>query len=162
MTEILTLLSPHCQGIAPDILQDFVSRMDQEYFRRFTPDVIGQHIRLAAQLTPDHPCHLSITGQPDQHFELTLVAYDYFSEFAIICGLLSAFGLNIEEGQIYTFVESAPPAARTALGGSSRVKPKSRPGLTRKKSSTCSGCSRGTAFHSVLRIMGASVRSSAG
>ena len=131
--ETLTLLSPHCQDIAPDIMQDFVSRMDQEYFRRFSPAVIGHHIGLAARLTPDHPCELSITEQPDQHFELTLVAYDYFSEFAIICGLLSAFGLNIEEGQIYTFVESASPAARTALGGNSRARPNGRPGLTRKK-----------------------------
>ncbi len=134
--ERLHLLSPHCQDIAPDILQDFVSRMDQEYFRRFTPAAIAHHVRLAAQLTPEHPCEVSIIGQPDQHFELTLVAYDYFSEFAIICGLLSAFGLNIEEGQIYTFVEGAPAAAsaRTALGGSSsRVKSKSRPGLSRKK-----------------------------
>jgi [glutamine synthetase] adenylyltransferase / [glutamine synthetase]-adenylyl-L-tyrosine phosphorylase len=131
--EKLTLLSPHCRDIAPDIMQDFVNRMDEEYFRRFTPAAIAQHIRLAAQLAPEHPCEVAITGQPDQHYELTLVAYDYFSEFAIICGLLSAFGLNIEEGQIYTFVEGASSSSRTAGSGGFRVKAKSRPGLSRKK-----------------------------
>ena len=54
----------------------------------------------------------------DGHFELTVVAYDYFAEFATICGLLSAFGLNIEEGQIYTFSESAvsSPPTRPSYG----------------------------------------------
>lgn len=132
--EKLRLLSPHCHDIAPDILQDFVSRMDHEYFRRFTPPTVAQHIRLAAKLTPEHPCEISIIEQPDQHFELTLVAYDYFSEFATICGSLSAFGLNIEEGQIYTFVEgTAPAAARTTSAGGFRAKSQTRPGLGRKK-----------------------------
>jgi [glutamine synthetase] adenylyltransferase / [glutamine synthetase]-adenylyl-L-tyrosine phosphorylase len=132
--EKLELLSPHCQDIAPDILQDFLSRMDQEYFRRFSPPTVAHHIRLAARLTPEHPCEVGITEQPGQHFELTLVAYDYFSEFATICGLLSAFGLNIEEGQIYTFVEgTAPTPARISSASGFRAKSKTRPGLGRKK-----------------------------
>ena len=58
--------------------------------------------------------------------EISIVAYDYFSEFAAICGVLSAFGLNIEEGRIYTFVEAT-------LSPSTAGRPKSRPGLNRKK-----------------------------
>ena len=64
----------------------------------------------------------------DGHFELTVVAYDYFAEFATICGLLSAFGLNIEEGQIYTFSETAvsspptkPRTEKVGAGGPSCV-----------------------------------------
>lgn len=129
---LLQAVEPLCQDIAGDIVQDFVGRMDAEYFRRFPPPLIAQHIRLAARLTPDHPCEVSIIEQPDRHFELTVVAYDYFSEFATICGLLSAFGLNIEEGQIYTFVEGTAPSARAGTGGP-RLKPKTRPGLGRKK-----------------------------
>ena len=132
--EQLKTLLPLCQDIAPDVLHDFFSRMDPEYFRRFEPATIAQHIRLAAQLTPEHPCEIAITEHRDQRFDLTLVAYDYFSEFATICGLLSASGLNIEEGQIYTFVEgTAPASARTTWTGGPRARPKGRPGLNRKK-----------------------------
>jgi glutamate-ammonia-ligase adenylyltransferase len=127
-------IEPLCTDVPPDIVQDFFGRMDPEYFRRFDPATIARHIHLAAQLTPEHPCEVTIAEQPDRHFELTVVAYDYFSEFATICGLLSAFGLNIEEGQIYTFVEGAAgPASRPAGPGAARARPKVRPGLSRKK-----------------------------
>ena len=123
-----------CQDVAPDILHDFLSRMDPEYFRRFDPTTIAQHIRLVGQLTLEHPCEVIITEHRGQQFDLTLVAYDYFSEFATICGLLSAFGLNIEEGEIYTFIEgTAPGSPRTAGTGGSRFRQKGRPGLSRKK-----------------------------
>src|SRR5262245_52606150 len=131
---VLQTVTPFCLDVAPDILRDFVNRMDQEYFRRFDPPTVARHIRLAAMLTPDHLSELAITEQRRELFEMTIVAYDYFSEFATICGLLSAFGLNIEEGQIYTFSEVASTTAtRTAWGGRPRTRPKIRPGLSRKK-----------------------------
>jgi glutamate-ammonia-ligase adenylyltransferase len=132
--EHLKTIHPLCQDVAPDILHDFLTRMDPEYFRRFGSPTIARHIRLAAHLTPEHPCELAIAEQRDQRFEVTFVAYDYFAEFATICGLLSAFGLNIEEGQIYTFAggTSGSPA-RVASEGGPRRRPKTRPGLNRKK-----------------------------
>jgi [glutamine synthetase] adenylyltransferase / [glutamine synthetase]-adenylyl-L-tyrosine phosphorylase len=130
--QILQTISPLCEDVAPDILQDFLGRMDPEYFRRFDSTKIARHIHLTARLTPNHPCELAVTESPNKHFELTIVAYDYFAAFATICGLLSAFGLNIEEGQIYTFSEVAS-AARLTSAGHFRTKPKIRPGLSRKK-----------------------------
>jgi glutamate-ammonia-ligase adenylyltransferase len=131
---ILQTVTPLCLDIAPDILRDFVSRMDQEYFRHFDGSTIARHIRLATTLTPDHFCELAITEQGRGLFELTIVAYDYFAEFATICGLLSAFGLNIEEGQIYTFSEAAAAQpSKSPYGGGPRQRPRTRPGLSRKK-----------------------------
>src|SRR5262245_21110036 len=93
---IFEAVTPLCRDVPPDIVQDFLNRMDQEYLRGVEPATIARHIRLAAKLTPEHLCELSIEGRRDQRFELIIVAYDYFAEFAMICGLLSAFGLNIE------------------------------------------------------------------
>src|ERR1700693_5635348 len=111
---LLTALHHLCPTIEDDVLRDFVLRMDAEYFERFPPETIAHHIQLISQLTPDHPCELSVRPGRDQHIELSIVAYDYFSEFATICGLLSAFGLNIEEGRIYTFADVAALPARPA------------------------------------------------
>ncbi|HKY73034.1 MAG TPA: hypothetical protein VJL88_14030 [Nitrospira sp.] len=129
-------LTPLCPDVPPDVLRDFVTRMDGEYLRRLSLPTIAQHVRLAATLTPDHLCECSLSELPDERFELTVVAYDYFAEFATICGLLSAFGLNIEEGQIYTFTESARSSQSPKSGYSGelrRQRPKLRPGLSRKK-----------------------------
>ncbi len=132
--ELLATLQPLCGDVAPDILQDFVNRMDREYFRRVEPGTIAQHVRLAAALTPEHLCELSVAEREREAFDLTVVAYDYFAEFATICGLLSAFGLNIEEGRIYTFAEAtSAPSPKASYGGGPRQRPKGRPGLSRKK-----------------------------
>lgn len=117
-TSLLNSVRLLCPDIPSDVLQDFFSRLDQEYFRRFEPPTIAEHVRLAAHLTPEHPCEIAVAEQEDKRFDITIVAYDHFSEFAMICGLLSAFGLNIEEGHIYTFAEkTAPQPARPSWTG---------------------------------------------
>ncbi len=132
LLQSLTQLSP---DVPPDILRDFVTRMDGEYFRRIPLPTMAQHIRLVARLTPEHLCECSVGDPRGGHFELTVVAYDYFAEFATICGLLSAIGLNIEEGQIYTFTEAAPSGQprRSAHSDGARQRAKLRPGLSRRK-----------------------------
>jgi [glutamine synthetase] adenylyltransferase / [glutamine synthetase]-adenylyl-L-tyrosine phosphorylase len=125
-------LAPLCPDVEDEVLRDFVLRMDPEYFERFQPDAIAHHIQLASRLTPDHPCELSVLDKRARQSEISIVAYDYFSEFAAICGLLSAFGLNIEEGRIYTFADAAAVPARPATAWPLK-RPKGRPGLSRKK-----------------------------
>ena len=88
---------------------------------------------------------MDITARRDGAYDLIIVAYDYFSEFATICGLLSAFGLDIREGNIYTYADEEPAATMT--GSRARRSPlpawqrrphtRRRPGLTRKKIVDC-------------------------
>ena len=89
---LLTTLHPLCPTVEDDVLRDFVSRMDNEYFEHFPPETIAHHVQLASRLTPEHPCELSMLDTQAGQSEISIVAYDYFSEFATICGLLSAFG----------------------------------------------------------------------
>src|SRR6185312_15237763 len=133
--EFLNALLSMSPDVSADILRDFVTRMDGEYFRRIPVPSIAQHVRMAAALTPDYLSECAVSELRAGHFELTVVAYDYFAEFATICGLLSAFGLNIEEGQIYTFTEAAPSGQprRSAYSDGLRQRPKLRPGLSRRK-----------------------------
>ncbi|HNA85998.1 MAG TPA: hypothetical protein PLB04_10560, partial [Nitrospira sp.] len=132
--QILATLAPLCPGIETDILQDFTSRMDADYFAAFSPKLLAEHLSLAALLTPDHPCEVRFAKLDRKRLTITIVAYDYFSEFATICGLLSAFGLNIEEGRIFTSAESEPArGGRQNSPYGTRPRPQGRPGLTRKK-----------------------------
>src|SRR5580765_7603383 len=130
---IIKTLASLCPDVDDEVLQDFVLRMDPEYFERFQPDAVAHHIQLASRLTPDHPCELSVLDKRAGRSEISIVAYDYFSEFAAICGVLSAFGLNIEEGRIYTFVGAMPSPSSRREAPSTTRRPKGRPGLSRKK-----------------------------
>ncbi len=130
---IIKTLASLCPDVDDEVVQDFVSRMDPEYFERFQPDAIAHHIQLASRLTPDHPCELSVLDKQAGRSEISIVAYDYFSEFAAICGVLSAFGLNIEEGRIYTFMGATPAPSPRRKAPSAAGRPKGRPGLSRKK-----------------------------
>ena len=105
LTGQLTALAPE---VLPEVTHDLVARMDDEYFTRFAPTDIARHLRLLARLTPDRPCEISVEKQ-DGDLSLTVVAYDYFSEFAAIAGLLSSHRLDIREGALYTFADSAEP-----------------------------------------------------
>ncbi len=129
--QLLSSLLPLCQGVEEEIVRDFVQRMDPEYFDRFPPDAIARHVKLAGLLDPDHPCQVSVTDAPEGQLDVAVVAYDYFSEFATICGLLSSFGLDIREGAIYTFAEPTAASPPTPRYGPRR--PRKTAGLTRKK-----------------------------
>jgi glutamate-ammonia-ligase adenylyltransferase len=127
---ILNSLQASAPGLPADVVRDFVSRMDDEYFQRFQPADIVRHLRLVERLTPDHPCHVSVT-ECDGGLLLAVVAYDYFSEFAAIAGLLSSHRLDIREGALYTYTDASGPAGpRSAASGR---RPQARPGLSRKK-----------------------------
>jgi glutamate-ammonia-ligase adenylyltransferase len=123
----LAALAPE---VPRDVTHDLLSRMDEAYFARIAPADIAQHLQLLARLTPDHPCELSVDAR-NGDLSLAIVAYDYFSEFAAIAGLLSSHRLDIREGALYTFSDAAEPSAPRQADPWKR--PTGRPGLSRKK-----------------------------
>jgi [glutamine synthetase] adenylyltransferase / [glutamine synthetase]-adenylyl-L-tyrosine phosphorylase len=106
---------------------EFLSRLDGEYFRRVPPEDAAEHGRLAAELTPDRRARLRVTPREGGRYDLAIVAFDYFAEFAILCGLLAAHGLDIESGHVHTCAAAPPPAAPS--GPRRRPSP---PGAARK------------------------------
>ncbi|MBI3804011.1 MAG: hypothetical protein HY282_09655 [Nitrospirae bacterium] len=93
-------------------LQAFLSRMDPDYFTLYSPAEIADHIRMAASLTPAVPGAVKIISKQTDTFEFTVVAFDYFSEFSILCGLIASFGLNIQAGNVHTFSDESRAGAR--------------------------------------------------
>jgi glutamate-ammonia-ligase adenylyltransferase len=92
----------------PAVLE-FLGRLDGEYFRRVPPEDAVEHGRMAAELTPDRRARLRVTPREGGRYDLAIVAFDYFAEFAIFCGLLSAHGLDIESGHVHTSAAAPPP-----------------------------------------------------
>ena len=99
-----------CPEVGKLVIQDFFARMDEDYFLTFSPEEISTHIRMSAALDSRHPIKVRITPRPMDsggEFDVVIVGLDYPSEFSILCGLLSAFGLNIRSGDIYSFAKDA-------------------------------------------------------
>jgi glutamate-ammonia-ligase adenylyltransferase len=90
--------------------------MDEDYFATFSPDEIATHIRMSQALDSRHRVQVRVTPQPHRPGELDIiiVGFDYLSEFSIFCGLISAFGLDIRAGEIYSF-------GRSGSGGSRKI-----------------------------------------
>lgn len=128
--------------VDPATFKDFLNRMDPDYFSHFRLRTIAKHVAMVNTLTPESPCTLHV--QPENgtgQYRLTVVAYDYFAEFATICGVLSAYGFDIREALIFTYDDS-PAAATPRSTNVLRRAPAfpwpprgrgQRPGLSRKK-----------------------------
>ena len=126
--------------IDPTVIKDFLDRMDPDYFSQFPPRTVAKHVTLANALTPENPCTLHVQPANDAgRYRLTVVAYDYFAEFATMCGLLSAYGFDIREAHVFTYQDGpAPSPPSKALRRMETPKwpirrQLQRPGLSRKK-----------------------------
>jgi glutamate-ammonia-ligase adenylyltransferase len=93
-----------CRDVDPQTRQDFLSRMDRDYFSLFSAEEIGTHLRMSRALNAEQPVRLKVMPRGGGRLDIVIVAYDYFSEFSIVCGLLSSFGLDIRAGHSYTFL----------------------------------------------------------
>ena len=99
-----------CPDVSRDIVEDFFARMDDDYFTTFAPEEIATHIRMSSSLDSTHrvKVHVRPRQTPDPGlgtFDIVIVGFDYLSEFSVFCGLLSAFGLDIRAGNIYSFAK---------------------------------------------------------
>ena len=109
--------------LAPAALDEHLSRVDEGYLARHSAEQIARHARMSARLDPSHPVQAEIRLLANGDQEVTLVAYDYFGELALLCGLLTSFGLDIRSGRIDTFGAAAArpaPTRRSSAGGQRR------------------------------------------
>jgi glutamate-ammonia-ligase adenylyltransferase len=77
--------------------------MEEEYFFTFPAEAIATHLQMASALNGDTSVQVGITRREQAEFEIVIVGFDYLGQFSIFCGLMSAFGLNIRTGDIYSF-----------------------------------------------------------
>ena len=95
-----------------DERRDFLSRMGEEHLVRHTPEELALHVRLASELGAAHPLRVHATPAPGGRLDVTVVGFDFFSAFALLCGVLAARGLEIEAGRASTQAPREAPASR--------------------------------------------------
>jgi [glutamine synthetase] adenylyltransferase / [glutamine synthetase]-adenylyl-L-tyrosine phosphorylase len=93
-----------------------LARMDPSYSTAFSEQDIQRHAALAEQLDADHLVEVDAATLDDGRWRVTIVGYDYPGELSLICGLLFAYGFNINAGDVFTYepIASPPPAPASA------------------------------------------------
>jgi glutamate-ammonia-ligase adenylyltransferase len=112
--ELLESLGRLCPDVGAEEARIFLSGLDPEYWDRESPEDVAAHLRLAESLSPLRPARVRVTPGPEGLFDIAIAAYDYFGEFALLCGLLAVNGLDITAGHVHTLPpqKTAHPARR--------------------------------------------------
>ncbi len=91
-------------------IRDHLARLDTAYAALFSEAEIQRHTLLAEQLDEERLAVVEAEPLPGNRWRVTIVGYDYPGELSVICGLLFVHGLNISEGEAFTYepLEGAP------------------------------------------------------
>ena len=107
-------------------LDDFLAKVGPAYLARESPEGIARHARLAAELGPGRRARLAVTPLEGGACDVAIVAFDYFAELSLLCGLLAAHGLDIETGHAHT-LRPGPPPLPARIVDVFRVRPRGGP-----------------------------------
>ena len=107
-----------CPRVAAEVLDDFFDQLGDDYFALFSAAQIADHVRLVSTIDDQHPLHVRVTPRSTASADILLVGYDLVGEFALITGAMTACGLNIREGQVFSYRRG--PERLTPWGGRTR------------------------------------------
>lgn len=107
-----------CPLVPPEVLDDFFEQLDDDYFALFTVSQIAAHVQLVAAIDDQHPLRVRVVPRSPVSAEILLVGYDLLGAFALITGAMAVCGLNIREGQVFSYKRG--PERPTPWGGHTR------------------------------------------
>jgi len=107
-------------GLDREIIDFHLRSLDDSYFRFFSLEDIGRHVRLLSGLSPEDPVKTLLREGSGGRIECTVLAKDHPSVFSLITGLLAATGFNIQSGSIFTYAKQNPGDV-PAAGGDGRT-----------------------------------------
>jgi len=79
------------------LVQSLLDRFEPEYFQRFTPQTIAEHVKALTSLDAASPAAVAVTQHPDGIVRCMVAAFDHLFEFSAITGLLAAAGMDVEQ-----------------------------------------------------------------
>ena len=93
----------------PKALVRHLARLTESYAETFSEQEIARHAELAERIDSNQTVLVEARPQPETDreepgdWQVTIVGYDYAGELSLICGLLLVYGVNIVDGQVFTY-----------------------------------------------------------
>jgi glutamate-ammonia-ligase adenylyltransferase len=85
------------------VIDELFAQLDADYFTLFTVPQIAAHVLLLAAVDDAHPVQVRVAPRSATSAEILLTAYDCFGAFSMITGVMAAYGLNIRDGQVFSY-----------------------------------------------------------
>lgn len=92
--------------ISTDRIDRFLQQFPDRYYEKFSPEELALHLESIESLGPNTPVAVDVRrDEPEsENLQITVIGYDYPGEFSVITGLLSAYGVNVSAGDVYTSI----------------------------------------------------------
>ena len=99
-------------------MEQHLARLGDRYFSLFSHAKIQEHLNCLARLSRAHPVEVLVDATPGDTAECTVFAFNHPGIFSLMTGVLTASGINILSGEVFTYAraESAPPPRRRGFG----------------------------------------------
>jgi [protein-PII] uridylyltransferase len=98
--DLTALLAGRARDLSESEIRRFVEGLPRRYLQLFSHDAIYRHVQLSRNISADH-VHATLEPRGDA-WELTVVTLDKPFLFSNICGVLSAYGMDILRGHALT------------------------------------------------------------
>ncbi len=96
-------VAQRCPDVPPQVIDEVFAQLDDDYFSLYTASQIAAHVLLLAAVDDQHPVQVGVVPCSASRADMLVAAYDLFGEFSIITGLMAAYGLNICDGQVFSY-----------------------------------------------------------
>ncbi|MBW2107480.1 MAG: glutamate-ammonia-ligase adenylyltransferase, partial [Deltaproteobacteria bacterium] len=115
MKPSLETLKAACPDVPEDFLRDYLSRLDERYFRSVEKPDMAAHVRGLARLSEQKPVEILLTSKRDGTVSCTVLAFDCAYLFAQITGVLAGLGFDIASGDVFTYRRAPEKASQHHL-----------------------------------------------
>ena len=102
----------------PPEVRQHIERMDPTYEATFSAHDVRRHAALVGQLDATHLACVDANPLEEEAWRVTVIAFDYPGELALICGLMFSYGLDIMDGSVFTYEPLNPPSPKQGGGRS--------------------------------------------
>ncbi len=92
----------------PPEVRQHIERMDPTYEATFSAHDVRRHAALVGELDANHLAFVEANPLEDEAWRVTVIAFDYPGELALICGLMFSYGLDIMDGSVFTYEPLKP------------------------------------------------------
>src|SRR5262249_14410635 len=101
---LLESVRGHCAEASPELLELHFRRLPPSYFERYSAADIARHLRLLAELSTPQTVRVDVRPLAAHAFEVLVVGEDHSGTVACITAALAAYGLNLEDLQVASYL----------------------------------------------------------
>lgn len=116
MLNLLDSVRGQCSDLPTEILEMHFRRLSTSYFERYSATDIARHLRLIAGFHGRHSLDVEVHPLAGSTFEVLVIAADHPGCVACITAALAAYGFDLEDVQVSTYLDGGTGGEEPGFG----------------------------------------------